>query len=421
MNALIELKKTQSSFALEDTTFKEQYTLEEISNLERKRRDLELTQKRELSSLKDNIKATDATARRLDTLYAAYRKIQISSDEKLVSGLEIISIRLAWLVSTQKQPLQKARLDTVEDQIKKLRDEIKFALNKFYFTENELSLIDKRIENQNIAFQSAESKSVDAKSKILEIVEDDIMSSFQSILLEEESILADISLATEEIKLEHHKAVKSIILLKLRGENKLIKTLAEEFKNRETLLKNMQQNVENWRSRLRDKQEELNTALLDTYDFGKNKKHIEKIIKARNETIKASTLALSELENTVNQLEFVNSIVRDNLTKKQGLFSNLGLGSSFTFNDIWNSTTNLLNTSLFNISDIPVTSIDILRAIIIVLIAYVISRVVRKLFNRISLRRGEDRTSSVVYTLSRLSHYIIIIIGFNNCTFVNRD
>ncbi len=410
LNALIELKKAQSSFALDEAPYKEQYTLEKISNLDRKRRDLEKTQQRELPNLKDNIKATDSTARRLDTLYAAYRKIEPSSNKKLVAGLEIIAIRLAWLVSTQKHPLQKARLDSVEDQIKKLRDEIEFALNNFYFTENELSLIEKSIEKQNITVESVQNKSVDAQSKILEIVEDDVISSFKSILLKEESLLAEINLTKEEIKLEYYNAVKSIILLKLRDENELINSLAEEFKNRETLLKNARQNIESWNLRFRDKQDELNAALLETYDFGENQKNIEKIIIARKETIKESSLALKELENSINDLEFLNSIVRDNLTETQGLLSELRLSSPLTFKDLWVGTFNLLNKSLFNISNVPVTTIDILNAIIIVLIAYFISRVVRKLLNRISLS-GEDRTSPVIYTLSRLSHYIIIIIG----------
>ena len=410
LSALIELKKVQPAFAPEEVPYKEQYTLEEISNLERKRRDLELTSKRELSSLKENIKATDSSASRLDTLYAAYRKIETSSNEKLLAGLELISIRLAWLVSTQKHPLQKARLDSLEDQIEKLRDEINFALSNFYFTENELSLIEKSIEKQQIAFDSALSKSVDAKSKILEIVEDDVISSFEAILLEEESLLADINLAKEEIKLEYNKAVKSIILLKLRDGNELINSISEEFKNRETLLKNVHQNIDDWNLRFIDKQDEINDALLERHDFGENQKNIENIIKTRKETIKKSTSVLNDLENSVNDLEFLNSIVRDNLTETQGVLSKLRLSSSLTLNDLWVGTSNLLNKSLFNISGVPVTSIDIVYAIIIVLIAYLISRVVRKLFNRISLS-GEDRASPVFYTLSRLSYYIIITIG----------
>ena len=410
LNALIELKKVNPSFALEDVPYKEQYTLDELSNLERKRRDLELTLKRELPNLKDNLKATDFMARKIDTLYAAYRKFETSGNEKLIAGLEIISIRLAWLVSKQKQPLQKARLDSIETEIESLRAEIKFALNNFYFTDNELSLIEKSIEKQTITFESAHSKSVDAQSKILEIVEDDILSSFKSILLKEESLLAEINLTSEEVKLENYKTVKSIILLKLRDENKPINSFAEEFKNREIFLKNVRQNIKTWNARFRDKQDELNAALLETYDFGENRKNIENIIKARKETIKESSLALKALENTVNDLAFFNSIVRDNLNETQGLITKLRLGSSFTLKDLWNDSINLLNKSLFSISDVPVTSIDLLHAIVIVLIAYFISRVVRKLLNRISLH-GEDRTSPVIYTLGRLSHYIIIIIG----------
>ena len=123
LTALIELEKVNSRFTSKDVPSKEKYTLEELSNLDRKRRDLGLTLKRELPNLKDNLKATDSMARKIDTLYAAYRKIETSGNEKIVAGFEIIAIRLAWLVSKKKQPLQKARLDSIEAQIENLRKE----------------------------------------------------------------------------------------------------------------------------------------------------------------------------------------------------------------------------------------------------------------------------------------------------------
>ena len=228
-------------------------------------------------------------------------------------------------------------------------------------------------------------------------------------MLKEESLLAEINLTREKIKLESYKTVKSIILLKLRNENKPANLLIEEFKNREILLKNVRQNIETWKSRFRDKEDELNAALLETYDFGENQKSIEKIINTRKETIKESSIELKDLESKVNDLAFFNSIVRDNLNEIQGLFSKIRLGSSFTLIDLWNKSIDLLNKSLFSISNVPVTSIDLLHAIIIVIIAFIISRVVRKLLNRISFH-SEDK-SPVIYTLGRLSHYIIIIIG----------
>jgi len=66
--------------------------------------------------------------------------------------------------------------------------------------------------------------------------------------------------------------------------------------------------------------------------------------------------------------------------------------------------------TLFHISETPVTGSDIFRVLIILIVAYLLSRSIRYTIRRVS-DRDPTGTQASLYTLSRLSHYTIIIIA----------
>ena len=69
-----------------------------------------------------------------------------------------------------------------------------------------------------------------------------------------------------------------------------------------------------------------------------------------------------------------------------------------------------LETSLFEINDVPVTVLGLLRVVLILIIAWWLSKGIRKGLQRIAARRSVVSKSSL-YTLERIIHYIILILG----------
>jgi small-conductance mechanosensitive channel len=409
LKVLVDIKKAPTQPITDATAFKESYTLDELLNINRLLRELESIYKTEFPAFKENQKATKALAGKIDTLQASYNKLNTANQNKLNAGLEIIANRLAWFVSTQKEPIQKGLLELQDIRIKKLAKEIEFAQLNLTVSENELDTIEKEIDKQQSTYKSTQKKFVEAQSLSLENVEEDLTGYLKSSLLKQKTLLAKINSTREEAKLNYFRTKKSVATLSLQGSKDPTGEIVEQYKNNESYLKEVQKKSDEWRSSLiKEINNLIETSVAD--DSTRNNNVVEKITNERIETVKGVAQALQELDNSVVDLSFFNNVVRDQLTKTQGPLFKLRSDSTYTFGELWKGTKKIFGKSLFSIGDVPVTLSDILSALIIVIIAYIISRIVQNILARIS-GPSDGRSSPVFYTLSRLSHYIIIILG----------
>lgn len=409
LKALIDIKRTSEKIKLTETPFKESYSLDELLYLNRSLRELESIYKTELPAFKENQKASKALAGKIDTLNASYKKIDAKNKEKLTKGLEIIANRIAWFVSKQKEPIQKELLDHQNTRIIKLKQEIDFAQSNLSITENELNTIEKEIDNQQSILILAQKKFLEAQSLSLENIEEDLAGYLKSNLLKQKYLLAKIQSTSEETILNYLRDKKSIILLSLQDPKHPTNDLVQQYKSNDSFLKDVSTKSNEWHSSLMKEISTLIETNLGTNEAD-NLQNIVQITKDRSETVRGIAQALQKLDKALADLSFFNTFVQVKLTKTQGPLFKLRSDSSYTFSELWKGLKNIFGKSLFSIGDVPVTLSDILRALIIVLVAYIISRLVRNIITRIS-GPNDGRTSPVFYTLGRLSHYIIIIIG----------
>lgn len=70
-----------------------------------------------------------------------------------------------------------------------------------------------------------------------------------------------------------------------------------------------------------------------------------------------------------------------------------------------------LNTELFKVGETAVTYSSVLTFVVIIVVAYVVSRLVQKALSRIGHFRNSVSESSL-YALNRIAHYVIMLIGF---------
>ncbi len=244
----------------------------------------------------------------------------------------------------------------------------------------------------------------------MEIVEDDLINTFKSNVFKQKALLAEILTAYQTIRLHLLQAKQSIYLLEENETGLDPDKQVEQYKAREVILKNTKSEYDSWHKALQKDREIINELMLDRDSENENYKTEEQILREHREVLKNTSTVLRNLDISINDLTFFNNAVREQLAKTQGIFFKLRSDSYSTLGRVWQSFQNVFSKSLFTIGDVPVTFSDIFRAIIIILIAYLISIIVRRIFRRIS-DANDSRSTSIIYTLSRLSHYLIIIVG----------
>jgi small-conductance mechanosensitive channel len=119
---------------------------------------------------------------------------------------------------------------------------------------------------------------------------------------------------------------------------------------------------------------------------------------------------LEDAERTIDDLEVLTDLITVQQIGMQHGLRSIWTRLRLFAEDIGHTLAGYLAITLFHISDVPVTFGSILTMLLILVLGWGISWFIRHLVERLKSRR-QFASSPVVYTLSRLLHYIIIFIA----------
>jgi small-conductance mechanosensitive channel len=129
-------------------------------------------------------------------------------------------------------------------------------------------------------------------------------------------------------------------------------------------------------------------------------------IEAAKEAKESLALAYASNDNLTSLL----TEIRSRIFALEGAFKNVGGKARIFGSQVWDLATNSFNTSLFRIGETPVTPRGILIALLIMLMGWVLSWLLRRFLS--SLGDEENESHSVYYTIGRLGHYTLILLSF---------
>jgi len=117
-----------------------------------------------------------------------------------------------------------------------------------------------------------------------------------------------------------------------------------------------------------------------------------------------------ELDAAVADLKLLMLVVDNSAAEYRGAFGSWLTGVSRTAKTAYLRVVGLADVTLFHVGETPVTGGDILRVLLILTVAFLLSRGIRHAIGRVG--EGESSgTQASLYTVGRLSHYIIIVFA----------
>ncbi|MCP5419543.1 MAG: mechanosensitive ion channel [Gammaproteobacteria bacterium] len=122
-------------------------------------------------------------------------------------------------------------------------------------------------------------------------------------------------------------------------------------------------------------------------------------------------VALLRLRDGTIQATLVIQLVDEQLAHREGFLRDRWVRLRLAIQYAWDETAEWVSASLFRVGDTPVTSLGLLRVVLILTIAWWVSYWLRRALKRLGERR-EGANQPAFYTVGRLSHYILILIGF---------
>lgn len=209
------------------------------------------------------------------------------------------------------------------------------------------------------------------------------------------------------------KRMEYLLMQMLRVEDgNALNALKTELQGYLDNIKNIKDKLDAWQEKAENDQVRAGKSLASLFvSTEKQDSNVIILTQKRLTEVHNTLLSLQRLNGEINDAKFIADRAESIVADKQGMLitglTNLNTSAS----KVWEWLSDHLEASLFKISETPVTLLGILRVILVISLAWGLSHFVRRGLTHLSERQGGSLT--YLYTLGRLAHYLILIIGIS--------
>lgn len=347
----------------------------------------------------------DSDSRRRDQAFKAYIDEQ-DSDARWLKGLELLQARSQLLLAESRLNLVKADLDNAQRYRREIEERLNYARERLVIPAGESNI------------EAAENKLATASEQLLEA---------RSALDRAQQKAAGFELSTDEGKAEQRvqqqrvlraealyaqaqiaemQAEAELWLVRMFSDSRpgLAKLKEQELKWDETNAEISAERI-NWQNSL-----EAEILLVQGSPKTDSNARIQKLLDTRLEIAAGTLTLLGELEEAQQKFRFTADVL-DNVaaTRVSRLKRWLGVGYAGLL-AVWQWFDGIGDESLFVLGDTPITGNAIFTVFVWLLLAVLLSRLVRKGLQRFADAGGMS-SSAGLYTFGRLFHYVIIVVA----------
>ena len=344
-------------------------------------------------------------SRRRDQAFKEYVDAT-AGDAKIIAGLRLIQTRSAQAISASRLRLLTQSYDRATTYADAAAERVALASETLAIVPDEANLeglIDQLAEQQTAAEAAREAlRTAELEASSLDLEAKDGRS--QQRLLQQRLIEAEVVVALSDFELAKSQARRWWTELQLDTDPDLGE-LQDQALSWSTLIRTVPLNVPNWQQ---DSQDEL-LAVQTTDRSGLNRAS-RRLLDQRLAAAQETLARIGEAEDAVQDLELLESVVDRAVAESSGALSSWFRAASRHAQTAYQRVRGLADVTLFHVGETPVTGSDIFRVLIILLLAYLLSRGLRYAIKRVSDRDKTGNQASL-YTLSRLTHYTIIIVA----------
>jgi potassium efflux system protein len=386
--------------AFQPVPVRDSYTLEQFLSLRHEQADLENRLRVPELRIEELKHQADLVQSRRDSLLLQYQAADVNSPERLLLGLRLIEARLVG----EQTAAESRQLEQHTEQIRQKQAEVEQRLD---YAREHLVADPKAGEDLAQAVKRVTAEIQQLTDKLTSVQQQllDALSEAQtrpSLLVLRKQQLTRASVEQTLARLERMKFEAEALWHRQRtAEGETPAPDASRLAEANAFIEETRGQIENWTTASRTTL--LTPAPSDTLNATKN---MELAQAAAQETL----TYLDDVNRTIDDLQVLGDLITtERLGMQRGLRS-VWSHVRLLAEQVGETLSGYFEITLFHIGDVPVTVGSILTMLIILVVGWAISWFIRHLVERLKTRR-QFASSPVVYTLSRLAHYIIIFIA----------
>jgi len=348
----------------------------------------------------------DGATRRRDALFKDYIDATDGVDERWLAGLRLVRARSAQAISMRRLDILQQSARNAAAYADEFNARLELARQLLAIDADVATLADlMRAEDEAAAaVEAAEERAREAQLAASNLEVETAQARSEQRLLQQRVLDADVELAKAEIALALVQARRIWTELNLDTDVEL-GDVEDQSLGWSELRREVRQQLQEWKRQTED--EIVAVQGIDRDDLDRNAR---RIIDQRVGTGQETLAHIGELYGSVADLELLMAAVDDSIADYSGTFR---LWLSNTLRGIRTARlriTEFSGTTLFSVGEAPVTAGDILQGILIMLVGWALSRGIRHAIQRVG-RKESIGTQASLYTISRLTHYTIIIFA----------
>ncbi len=347
----------------------------------------------------------DGASRRRDLAFKGYVDAT-SVDERFLAGLRLVQTRSAQAISARRLELLTQRYERSARHAEATAARVELASTKLAVSgeTTELENLLATVTAAEAAVANAEKRLRDAQLAAIGLDLDTQEGRSQQRLQQQKLLDAEVVLSFEQTALAQAQASRWWTDIQLDSTADM-GALQEQSLGWSELARTVGESVPAWR---RDAQDELLAVQTVSRD-GLNRAS-GRLLDQRLGTAQGTLNHIADAEAAVADLTLVSGAVDNTVAEYSGALVSWLSSASRQLKAGYARVASLGEVTLFSVGETPVTGGDILRILIILAIAWLLSRGIRHAIRRFA-RSESSGTQASWYTLGRLTHYAIIVIA----------
>lgn len=347
----------------------------------------------------------DAAARSRDLAFKDYINAEFD-DQRWLQGLRLVQTRSQLAIAEQRLNLFTVDYENSLEFQRRLNDRLGYARERLEVPGDDKAVAAElervaaarsRLEEARVALEAAERAAAEVQ---LTTEEDKARQRVQ----QRNVLRARVEVAVREVQLAQADVQRRLTELAEAPRPALTRLQEVEFDWRR-IIEDVGEERRLWEQEVEEELLLIQGTAVDDLE-----PPVRELLEEREAVAKRTLTRLGDLRNDVQNFEFTVELLNDMVTRVAGRYQTLLAGAYGKLRDFGKDLSGLGDATLFGIGESPVTVNDLFSFILIIVLAVVLSRLVRKALASVGRSKG-GRDSSTLYTLGRLFHYLIVTLA----------
>lgn len=344
-------------------------------------------------------RSVDAARQRFNNRLAEYLAQAAHDPGHIDLGMELIADRAALATAVERARLAEAAARAAAAHLQSLRGLSAKVDDHLHADAGQVSAAESELINQRAALDAARSRLLRAEAQALSEASDHPVGDADNLLARQRGteagaaeLAAVLAVAAAETRLALSQS--------LAGGGESEADTQNLRKESATRLAELERDAHRYQREASSRLASLNPT------DGAARKTLQRVL----DSVQKALPAIEQARDTLDELGLLAAELDHRRNAASGSAGRLWASTLAALGTVWATLRNWSGETLFTISDTPVTALGLLRVVLIVAIAWWISRLVRNALIRLAEKREAVRASGF-YSISRLAHHVILIIG----------